>query len=205
MVPHTVTLSLGRLFIGTTGGITNVVFGKMITETMPDSLISTLAMCHNVCICTGLLFSLALGSIVPESTANPQDLADDQLWRVIYGFPAIISTIEIVLIFTVFKLEPTAACVMNANEEAALAHLRKVYRKKDEADTATLDELLSEQLCEMRRSTNLDAQSTTFKQAVCGAKYRKATWVCVFLNLFNQQTGINAVTVYANRLLEQMA
>jgi len=47
----------------------------------------------------------------------------------------------------------------------------------------------------------MDAASTSFKQAVCGRKYAKATWVCFMINLFNQQSGINAINVYANRLL----
>ena len=50
----------------------------------------------------------------------------------------------------------------------------------------------------------MDASSTTFKQAVCGQKYRRATWTCFILNCFNQQSGINAINVYANRLLVKM-
>ena len=50
----------------------------------------------------------------------------------------------------------------------------------------------------------MDASSTSFRQAVCGKKYRKASWVCFFLNCFNQQSGINAINVYANRLLVRM-
>ena len=44
----------------------------------------------------------------------------------------------------------------------------------------------------------------TFKEAVCGRKYAKGTWVCFFFNMFNQQTGINAVNIYAGQLLKQM-
>ena len=50
----------------------------------------------------------------------------------------------------------------------------------------------------------MDASSTTFKEAVCGKKYAKASWICFILNTFNQLTGINAVNVYANRLLTSM-
>jgi len=31
----------------------------------------------------------------------------------------------------------------------------------------------------------MDASSTSFSQAVCGKKYRKASWVCFFINCFN--------------------
>ena len=50
----------------------------------------------------------------------------------------------------------------------------------------------------------MDASSTTFKHAVCGRKYRRASWTCFILNCFNQLSGINAINVYANRLLVKM-
>ena len=50
----------------------------------------------------------------------------------------------------------------------------------------------------------MDASSTTYKQALCGRKYRKATWIVFILHIFNQASGINAINVYANRLLTQM-
>ena len=50
----------------------------------------------------------------------------------------------------------------------------------------------------------MDASSTTFVQAICGKKYRRASWTCFILNSFNQLSGINAINVYANRLLVQM-
>ena len=50
----------------------------------------------------------------------------------------------------------------------------------------------------------MDASSTTFRQAVCGPKYRKGSWICLILHIFNQCSGINAINVYANRLLTKM-
>ena len=50
----------------------------------------------------------------------------------------------------------------------------------------------------------MDAASASFKEAVCGRKYRKATWVALMMNSFTQWTGINVLTVYANRLIVQI-
>ena len=47
----------------------------------------------------------------------------------------------------------------------------------------------------------MDATTTTFVQAVCGRKYRKATWVAFMINFFAEMSGINAINVYTNRLL----
>ena len=50
----------------------------------------------------------------------------------------------------------------------------------------------------------MDSSSTTFKVALCGAKYRKATWICFILNCIAQLVGSNAINGYAKRLLQQM-
>ena len=36
---------------------------------------------------------------------------------------------------------------------------------------------------------------------MCGPKYRRATWTLFVLQAFNQQTGINAIVMYFNRML----
>ena len=50
----------------------------------------------------------------------------------------------------------------------------------------------------------MDAASTSFQQAVCGHKYRRATWVAFMMNCFTMWTGINVLTVYANRFIVQI-
>jgi len=50
----------------------------------------------------------------------------------------------------------------------------------------------------------MDAQSTSLKNALCGPKYRRATWVCFFIQFFHQFSGIQAINIYANRMLVQM-
>ena len=50
----------------------------------------------------------------------------------------------------------------------------------------------------------MDATTTTFKQAVCGRKYRKATWVAIVLSMLFILTGIGAFNVYTKRMLETM-
>ena len=82
--------------------------------------------------------------------------------------------------------------------------MQRVYRKSDPQTPGTIEDLLEAQYIFLKKSTTMDAQSTTFKAAVCGRKYRRASWTCFILNCFNQQTGINAINIYANRLLKQM-
>ena len=157
----------------------------------------------NASICIGLFFCYLMGEILPD----PEDIQanrDDELWRVIYIVPAIVGIIVILLVLLIFRDEPVTYCIMNDLEEEGKRHMARVYRKKDLTDAQTIDELIESQFSFQRQSTTLDASSTTFKEAVCGRKYRKASWICFIINCFNQQSGINAINVYANRLLVKM-
>ena len=50
----------------------------------------------------------------------------------------------------------------------------------------------------------MDATTCSFKQAVCGRKYRKATFVAIVLNVLMVLTGVGAITLYTRRMLERM-
>ena len=93
---------------------------------------------------------------------------------------------------------------MQDREEEGKAHMRRVWRKRNPDDTRTVDEIIDSSYQYQKQSTSMDASSTTFKTAVFGKKYWKASWVGFAINCFNQLSGINAVNVYANRLLERM-
>ena len=82
--------------------------------------------------------------------------------------------------------------------------MKKVYEKRDPTSPETIEALLECEYSLMKKNTTMDASSTTFKEAVCAKKYRKASLVAFSLNVFNQLSGVNGITVYTNRLLEQM-
>ena len=96
--------------------------------------------------------------------------------------PAFIGIISILLITFVFKHEPISYCIMMGNEEEAKRHMGRLYRKADPDSPETIDQLLELQYKYQRRGTTMDASKTTFKQAICGRKYRRASWTCFILN-----------------------
>ena len=197
------SLSIGRFLVGISAGISNVTYGKLIGENMPERMASRAAMMLNGSICVGIFFCFLMGELLPL----PEDIQankDDELWRVIYLVPAIVGLIVILLVVFVFKQEPITFCIMNNRVEEGREHMTRVYRKSDETTPESLEELLASQFTFQSRRTSLDASSMSFKNAVCGKKYRRASWVCFVLNCFNQQSGINAINVYANRLLVKM-
>ena len=54
-------------------------------------------------------------------------------------------------------------------------------------------------------TTSKDTSNVSFKEAVCGPQYRRATWIGVGVFSFQQLTGISGVVPYTSRLLVSMA
>ena len=92
MLGNTAALTIGRFLIGIAGGVSNVVFGKMVTETIPLRVLSRYAMAHQASTATGLACSNALAYILPD----PKDYEankEDEYWRVIYCAPAMVGVL----------------------------------------------------------------------------------------------------------------
>ena len=203
MIGNTTFLTLGRVLTGIAAGNLNVVFGKMINENFPDKHAAIASMMHNGSVCIGFTPAFLLGSILPE-TEDVQGNKDDENWRIIFMMPALIGIASILLILFVFDIDPIIYCIMTDNEKDVIRHMKRVYRKKNPDSPETIEEILDAQYNYQKQSTTMDASSTTFKQALCGKKYRKATWIAFWLNCFNQFSGINAINVYTKRMIEQM-
>ena len=66
MVTHTATLTLGRFILGIAGGIINIVFGKMINETIPEHLIAKFAMTQLASANLGYIATFGPGALLPD-------------------------------------------------------------------------------------------------------------------------------------------
>ena len=44
----------------------------------------------------------------------------------------------------------------------------------------------------------------SFNQALFGDRYRKATWICFVLTFFHQNTGLNAINMYSNTMIQKI-
>ena len=112
------SLSIGRVFIGIASGFYNVIYGKVITENLPQNLISSFATSHNSIICVGFVVTFSLGSLLPDAD-DYEGNKEDEYWRVVYALPAPIAVISSLLIFFYFKNEPVNYSIMMGNEEEA--------------------------------------------------------------------------------------
>ena len=83
--------------------------------------------------------------------------------------------------------------------------MAKVFHKvEDSGSKQSLSELVDLQYDFIKMFTNMESSSVSFGEAVCGSNYRRATWTCFFLNIFNQASGINGVLIYVARLVEKI-
>ena len=137
-------LSLGRLILGISAGLANMVYGKSITENFSEKLASWLAMLLNAGICIGIFVALLMGGLLPD----PEDIEankNDENWRIIYAAPGMVGVVEIILILFIFRYEPINYCASIGLEEEAYNHMRKVYSKQDPASAETLSQIIASQ------------------------------------------------------------
>lgn len=119
--------------------------------------------------------------------------------------PIVFAVIQILLYLTVCQHEPINFSIVNGQENDAKQLIKKVYKinKKDgmETDEPTLERLLNNFIENEKSNTNMESNEITFNDAVFGNKYGKATWICFFLNIFNQGSGVGAIAIYIPLML----
>ena len=77
----------------------------------------------------------------------------------------------------------------------------RIYKTPKTVTDDELTQLIDAQYFLQRRSTTKDVSTTTFVDAICGKKYRRASWTLFIMNTINQWTGISGITMYCNRML----
>ena len=115
MIVHVATLSLGRVLEGIGAAMMNVVFGKLMAETLPPHLFGNFGMAANSSMSIGLILVFGLGGILPDPKDEEAN-KEDELWRVIWAGPIVVGIIEILFTLFIFRLEPVGYCVMEGHD-----------------------------------------------------------------------------------------
>ena len=204
MIVHPATLSGGRVILGIGAAIMNIIFGKIVCETLPPQLMGNFGMVANTALSSGLIIIFGLGGILPDQK-DEEAKKEDEMWRVIWLGPVVVGVVEILFTVLIYRREPVGYCLMEGRDEEAIQSLARIYRKKDPDSPESLQTLIEAHYSNLKKNTTMDAVSTSFKDALCGKKYRRATWVCIALVIFDQMTGVTGLIIYANSLLVQMS
>jgi len=79
---------IGKFLFGFSSGVINVAGPKMLDETVPTDLLGAFGIATNAYICLGIGLAMIVGAGLPEE-GDIQGFKDDELWRLVYGFPLI--------------------------------------------------------------------------------------------------------------------
>lgn len=113
-------ICIGRFLLGCVACTANIIMGKSIAETFPESQQSFYGMFVNITINFGFFFSFSLGLLLPT---DDEDFASSEMWKVVTAMPALLGFISIMLWETVFTEEPVGYCIANEREDEAIRHL----------------------------------------------------------------------------------
>ena len=143
----------------------------------------------------GAMISIVLGLVLPRDD-NAKDLATTEMWRLIFGFPIVLSTIVLLGFLIVFRHDSPKYYLSINDEKMARFAIRKFYNTKIQSEDEIYDFL---------NSANVkDTSTTTLKQALFDKKYRMGTWFCLVLIFFHEIVGINVVLAYSHTILERV-
>lgn len=166
----------------------------MIEETFPFHLSSIGGCLTNMSICFGAFISMFLGLVLPDD-GKDKDLAETEMWRVIFGFPIFFSFIVIIMFGCVFTHDSPKYYLAIGDEEGARNAIRKFYDTEFESE----DDVYNF----MKRSVVSDTSTTTLKQALTDKKYKMGTFVALVIIFFHEIVGINVVLAYSHFILER--
>lgn len=57
----------------------------------------------------------------------------------------------------------------------------------------------------VRMSQKNEEGKITLKRCMTDSDYRKATWMCVFIAVANQMSGVNIINIYTQSIFDQIA
>jgi len=133
----------------------------------------------NSVINIGVSMVLFMGAFLPKDT---EDWEADEKWRIIYGCPIIFAIFTCCFFTFIFKSEPITYCIRNNRDAEALTFIKMLYKPNENGENEGEFERF---LAFSRANSSVDASSVSFYGAVCGKKYRKATWIGFWLMIFN--------------------
>jgi hypothetical protein len=97
---------------------------KCIFETVPISHAGTFGCLTNIFISLSGFICLLLGNCLPNS---PELYKEDEMWRLIYGFPMVWSTLQLILLLTLFRWDSLDFLISKGKNKEALEFLNILY------------------------------------------------------------------------------
>jgi MFS family permease len=122
------TILIGRFLEGFAAGILNMCSMKSIVETVPVKYTGAFGAMTNIFLNIGAFFCSVLGMALPRDT---EDYPEDEMWRLTYGMPMVLSAIQVILMLAIFRWEPIDFSIRAGKDENALKMIALLYDPKD--------------------------------------------------------------------------
>lgn len=183
---------LGRLIFGFCTGVFMTAGPRMLDECIPSHLLGSFGVYTNIYANSGIMICLLLGAGLPTS---PLDYNDNQFWRVCYGFPLLAISTGTAILLTVFREDALVFLIQNNRKKEALDFIARIYDQSEDFERV---------YDSIKANIKIDDNKVTFKDALFKEEFRRATWICFILAIFNQMTGLNAIMMYSNNMLDTL-
>ena len=162
----------------------NVIFSKILVENFSDRYTARFGFLTNAGIACGVWVCFSMGVLLPDFE-DVEANKTNETWRIIFMTPAILGLFVMIMFLCVYKEDTIIYCVQMGLKNEARSAMRRLYRLKDEkTSNYQIDDVFEAHYNYLRKNVNIEASTTTFKQALFDRKYRKATWICFCICCF---------------------
>jgi len=204
------TMCIGRFICGFSGGIFQMCNIKAVQETLPNRLVGVYGSSSGAFLAIGVFLAALVGGVTLPT--DPEDYADDKMWRITYGFPLLFVIWQLLMISLKWKYEPLDFLIKRERDEEALKFLPLIYdipkrKNVDLKDKQAVSDYYKIFIAKRRIeliAAEAEAAKVTFKDAVFGQDYYRATWMSACLNIGNQFSAIGPVCIYSSTILDEV-
>lgn len=184
---------VGRIIGGFCVGFNSTLVPLYMNEITPLSIKGIAGTFNQIQICLGSFLAVLFGFGLPDSDFSG---FRGQWWRVMLGFPILIGTIRLILVFLVFTNDTPKYLVYNNEKEKAEEALTRIYKQ----------EYVNEQLelLEHTREEEEKAGKVNFRE-LFGSRYRGRLLIACFIAFLQQMTGVNAFIFYSTDIFKKGA
>ena len=184
---------LGRLVAGLSVGLHSSLVPLYVQEIAPREIKGVAGSFIQLQCCIGSLVAYAFGFLLPTVSAEVQ-VEETSSWRLILGFPIVISLIRLFVLFNIVNFEtPSYLLSVKRDEDAkrALAHFYTGSTIMEEYDT-------------LKKASEGEIRQGPMKySSLLRPQYRSRFLIACFVSLLQQFTGVNALIFYSTQIFQQ--
>eukprot|EP01016_Furgasonia_blochmanni_P021362 TRINITY_DN23635_c0_g1_i2.p1 TRINITY_DN23635_c0_g1~~TRINITY_DN23635_c0_g1_i2.p1 ORF type:complete len:482 (-),score=7.31 TRINITY_DN23635_c0_g1_i2:248-1693(-) len=181
----------GRFLLGICAGLQSTVNAIYIQEMVTKDTRGIFGSWHQILMTLGVLTSYIAGIGIPDS--HSLDHLTTNWWRYMFSVPLIVAVLRLYLILEVITYDTPKSYIAKKAPEEAFRVIAKIYD----------DDLVEPELTKMLQEVRTVREKNHSGFSGLCSDYRKPLLVGVFLAMFTQLTGQNAMIFYSNDIFKR--